>query len=421
MSAKPASVSSVVFEVPVYLQSWSNQTTWYIDPSAGDDNNNGATSTTPLKTFAEWRRRMPSMSRDTTINIVAGAVFPTTDPMVYCPIDLQADGSAGFASTLTIVGTRTLTLLGTVSTSSDVITNAPAKIDLGVTLTPGNLIQATSGVNSGATAVVLYLVSGTNYATSQWRAANGNSVVPPVAGATVSKISLPTNPLCGFSHSHIAFQIQNIQFASMDNQNNAYLECDTCIIPGYSLIQASINVFMGCSITGTALQANQAGSSINLVNCGLTCGVRTVNPGAVIFLTRCTIAAPGTIGVEAADGGYLIFFGTVGIYKSSTTALDVHNGGQCDVGAALFGDNSNAGKGTRVRDGGQIRVITAITPTLAATGQELELENAGSANPTSAGIPQAAQALTTWATWAGGTFNRSAMSYTSGACIATRA
>jgi hypothetical protein len=43
-------------EVP--SQKWILQPTWYIDPVAGNDENDGFTAVTPLQTFAEWKRRV---------------------------------------------------------------------------------------------------------------------------------------------------------------------------------------------------------------------------------------------------------------------------------------------------------------------------------------------------------------------------
>lgn len=408
----------------VTSQRWLQQTAWGIDTAAGSDENVG-TVVSPLKTFAEYRRRNVYMLGDRTITVAAGSTFPNGDPFVYNPIDFQASGAAGFASTLTITGTRTLTAIAAVAASTNVAGNVPATIDLGVALTVNSIIQATDGANPGSTAVVEYLILGTNYATSQWRSAAGAAVAPPVAGNHVSSVALSTNPLMGLSHSHIAFIVQNFEFTAVDTMVNAFVELDVCKFPGFSVINPGVYQLNGCCISGSGtLAAAQPGANITANLCGSTRAITSSIFGARVQLVNCIVAGAVATGVEAKQGGGILVQGT-GIFKTTGAALDVHDGGQCEVQGTLYGDASNAGKGTRARDGGNIRVLSNVTPTLTSTGQELELESAATANPTAAGVPAVAVGLTTWAganNWNNAaTFNRFAVSYTTGASICSRA
>lgn len=77
-------------------------------------------------------------------------------------------------------------------------------------------------------------------------------------------------------------------------------------------------------------------------------------------------------------------------------------------------------KGTRALSGGRISVKTGIIPTLASVGQELELENAATANaapPLATGVIPVAAALINWAQWNAAPFTRNVLSYMTGAAI----
>ncbi len=93
---------------------WQAQTTWYIDPAGtnstpGNDEADGLTSSTPIKSMAEWRRR------------IRGAVFLSN--VVIHPLSSSTNNSDGImdsfrtfgAATVVIIGTTTVLFSGTLT------------------------------------------------------------------------------------------------------------------------------------------------------------------------------------------------------------------------------------------------------------------------------------------------------------------
>ena len=108
---------------------WGEQPTWYVNPGAvGNDEASGEDFTHPLKTFAEWRRRVgTNIPRDMTVNVMAD--LPITDPM---DLDVVVHGT----HRLTILGTTTPTLNGGGTLTGRTLRN-PA------TNTPNEIVDAT--------------------------------------------------------------------------------------------------------------------------------------------------------------------------------------------------------------------------------------------------------------------------------------
>jgi hypothetical protein len=434
MSAKPASVSSVVFEVPVYLQNWALQTTWFIDTAAGDDNNSGAIASAPLKTWAEFRRRVPSPQADMTITIAAGSSFATTDPMVWQPINQQSQ-AAGI--TISIVGTRTRTPLPVAAASNalNVATGTPPTIDLGTALTVGSIIEAGA---TGFTAVVMFLISGTNYATTEWCDSLGANQGVPAPGSAMSVLTMPTCARIGITNHGFAILVSNMNFATFDP-----IVCDDVtiiqsILPAFVGLAAAsgatgswrIHHFMGCSITSGAGVMGYAGLGWAAF---YLCGVfaKMLAQESTVLDIRRTIIAPATatFGLQLKQNASIRGAFNLGIYNTTTAALDVQGGSQFGAdnsagspGFPIYGlASKNTGKGTLIRSGGRFFYPTGSTMTLFATGQELELESSAVAIPAlvaGATVP-AASTLTTWAQLSAPPFYGSVTSLSGSAVIMT--
>lgn len=132
---------------------YTTQAVWYIDPLNGNDINDGLLSSTAVKTFYEFRRRVGNfaiISRVVDITLLND--LPFTDPLIWSPI-ITTTGQINFR------GTRTQVSTGTFST---VRARAGAtNIPLGVTDVSQNwttqltrLVVMTSGTNIGAAAWV---------------------------------------------------------------------------------------------------------------------------------------------------------------------------------------------------------------------------------------------------------------------------
>jgi len=140
--------------------------------------------------------------------------------------------------------------------------------------------------------------------------------------------------------------------------------------------------------------------------------------GGRLALRDCVFQGQGVHCPTVADtqGGGMLTLRNVAIFDSATIAVDITRGGVGYIHDVLWGAN-NALQGTAVRGGGRLFVKTGIVPTLASTGQELEIENAATCATVVAQLPAAAAALINWAQWNAAPFARDAMSYLSGASV----
>jgi len=129
---------------------------------------------------------------------------------------------------------------------------------------------------------------------------------------------------------------------------------------------------------------------------------------------------------DSLAGGFIAINTNVGIMDTGTgAAINVKRGGQLEVFDTLWG-SGNLGKGTVVRDRGRVFVHANVTPTLASTGQELELEGSATAVQCVAQVPgTVAVPLVSWADWAAAIvagvsgFAGNVLDYASGSTICT--
>lgn len=90
--------------------SWTYQTTWYVDPAAGNDEGTGATPATALKTVAELARRLTCVFQGAlyTVNLLGN--IPVTDSFVdKRRIVTGAATKTANGSSIMFVGVRTVT------------------------------------------------------------------------------------------------------------------------------------------------------------------------------------------------------------------------------------------------------------------------------------------------------------------------
>lgn len=101
--------------LPTHSYKWEARTTWYVDPAnvtgTANDENDGATSPTALRTWGEFGRRLygATLSTDVTANLLSDT--PGTDPLILSGI------TSGTYPTIRIVGSPTVIASGrTIST-----------------------------------------------------------------------------------------------------------------------------------------------------------------------------------------------------------------------------------------------------------------------------------------------------------------
>jgi hypothetical protein len=128
---------------------YQTQATWYIDPVAGNDMNNGLTEANAIQTMREWYARTLGISRcNMTVNLVGD--LPSSDPL---PGDVgpQGDFYIVFKGTLTSVESGTIASY----TAADKVTyglTRPAMLVAATDWTPhvGRLLKDTSIGANGA-------------------------------------------------------------------------------------------------------------------------------------------------------------------------------------------------------------------------------------------------------------------------------
>ncbi len=103
---------------------WNKQSNWYINSVSGNDENDGYTSLTPIKTWSEYTRRVginPEISNRVDIYILED--MPSTDPVILRP-QIVLNGILYIHGTKTQVGAGVITGIITRNTA----TNTPLQI-----------------------------------------------------------------------------------------------------------------------------------------------------------------------------------------------------------------------------------------------------------------------------------------------------
>ena len=143
---------------------WSLQTSWHIDATNGNDENDGSTDGTPLKSHAEFARRV----NRTTLTGKPTVVVIHTDLLEEIRLDVTLVGAGGGVdSQLVYVGIPTQVLRSGTLSAVDVINvgaNTPSAV------TDSSLTAWTTGGPSGSSLINqrIRLVGGTNDGAVAW-------------------------------------------------------------------------------------------------------------------------------------------------------------------------------------------------------------------------------------------------------------
>lgn len=415
-------------------QHWALQSQWAISAATGSDDNDGSNAT-PLKTYQEYIRRVPRYFVSQAIQIVD--TLPDSDNLIHSPEVVWKQSVQGTMPTFIVTGTRTNGANLIVTNSANEVGNAAPTVTVAAAVwTEGQMLLITVGANAGATAVVTADLGAGAARTTPWRTVAGARTTPPGIGDTIVVLSAPTVNAVNVDirKGNVSVAVvptyQNLNIKSLQTVSGAFVF--TCFIAGSQSITPQLGttyLFSGCSIT----TSGAVGTTTIGTNLFRLCGIIRPTVGTILFaaggrgeFSDCVIERwkldVGNI------GGALGFVqvASLGIFNggAATTAVKVTRGGVIFVTGTLYGpDPGGASVGADVRENGHVYVNAANTPTLTAA-TELLFENAGTANaapPLATGVIPAAAALTTWATWAGATFNRNVLSYSTGANIGNHA
>jgi hypothetical protein len=206
--------------------SWGRQTSWFIDPVAGDDENDGGASGTAIKTWAEFNRRVRSdwiWSQSVTVEFLND--LPETDPVF-------GRFYIGTNAFFTLRGQRSTTFSGTSSSwTQNFATNDPGTLTVaGWTPVPGQVLEFTSGPATDGTAWVMNNLGSNNAYLTQPLATgtgvSGPTLKTPSAGGgdtlntyTLTKVPIQHLEACGGPRygGGGALIIEDIDFSWMEH------------------------------------------------------------------------------------------------------------------------------------------------------------------------------------------------------------
>ncbi len=422
-TATPSSVAVDTFSGNgqwVFFQastSWQTQATWYIDPAAGDDENDGATTTTALATWAEFTRRLEAISLVTTVTILSNIAEPL----------LGQFRGLNTTATLSIVGNPTILATATGTTFADPVRSGAQSPG---TMTAGNIADFTpylgkilrSPANSYAPVLA---ISGVAPLLPYWTTEAPVPVqTPPANGTDIEVLDLVTAPTIGIDAVDLPLFVRTLKFTSTDFPSAPWIS-STNTRGGYftaceftSSLHAPTPIYLiGCYLTGSGAIAPDiiarfmGGGSRNRAIFHSSSSTLSFQGFIVYGGSGVTIGNPGGYGELAriSTGGSSL---GLGIFAATSNAITIGSMAFASF-QSLFG-SGNTGYGLVASNGAQVYCVA--TPTITGGSGDLQVNAAATAIPplTAAGAVPAASALTTWAQWAAAPFSRNVVSYTNG-------
>jgi hypothetical protein len=441
------------------------QTNWTVDSLLGDNYNEGSQKW-PIKTVSELMRRTQGICVQPIVLNLVRDLLPN-DPLLLNMRGLYDPAIAGFYTqdgltsplpSVKIIAPRTAVRSGRVAVAANSDSTIPGGGRVGflkdVAVVPWQLeaaadqmIVITSGASIGATAIIYKVdpVDPSKAWVSDFFDATPNGrfngpVAPPAPGDTYDVfrgLNVPyiilemtggagnetssANPFFDFS----LFNIRGIDETNAPSSpgtsnhwyaetctltpNSQYLLASGCKIePRQTEIPGSVWYILGGLVTSDEIAQYPLlmvgiGGSI-ILNTTLFGGVSLGLFGSIVSFQEANI---GFVDCGASGGNFY--------------AIEVSGNSQLDFfpGVGLYGGMAgglNAGGGTRIGEGGLVRVTTGVmTPNLKGVGTELQIAHTPNLLPpleAYAGGPLPALApCTTWAQWRGPPFNGFATHY----------
>lgn len=351
-----------------------SQSDWYVDPVSGDDDNDGATAATALRTWGEYAERVGG-------NVVV--VAQTVNILNDIAEDLRV--SATYTQGLTIQGQRTTLLSGTVSgaaawdgTTSPVTPGTLTDLTLpgdwtdsgpGGSSLVGKMIVMTSGTHVGKTGWILADIGGKTARISQLidvftfgtgtpgvgdtfdvvdlTSVTGQLIIGEIGSSFIDAEDLDIDPAGGFI---APFDILGGNFSS-----------GTCKYTGGSFVARVLNAtgtLVGSLFVDTTLDIS-ASPDIPIFCCSfIDSRIRVESTGLIMGLVCPCQKAGGALSTAnflVVNTGGRIAIGTVGVVgvvgqTSGTAAAQINPSGQIDVvaGSVFFTVGQTAGEGISI-------------------------------------------------------------------------
>lgn len=410
------------------------QPAWYIDPVGGHDGADGATATSALKTWAEFVRRVRTVSVAMTVTILGSLSEPLRGTF-----QASRPGAA-----LTIAGAPTVLASGSTSTFVDPVpaTNTRGTVTVTDLTNSGGPTNFTGYVGKMLRATV----AGSYKHLPVLRAAAGVaqggywcqdlSNALPANGSLVEVLDLVTTPTAQIYAFGLPVRVEYLKFTSVSTGDVPFVATflplvglsGTVLQGAFSACEFAQSIganpggvtwVLGCLFgAGGASSIIAMGGSMSFIGGGSLRSLFTNVPGKVRFqgftfqggglvvggTSAGTSSSAGPVCVEALSATT-----GLGIFDAPGDAITVMNDSSLSV-ASPYGSGS-AGRGLVTMLGGFTRVTGNPTIT-GATGDLLFDGDPNAIPPLVAGaVVPAAAPLTTWAQWAAAPFSRNVVSY----------
>lgn len=343
-------------------EAWAQQLTWHLKPVTGNDENNGATANTAIKTIAELMRRLPRTRINTyTVNLLES--ISTSEILLL-------DGLSDFLGYVNFVGIRTQVATGSV-TATDAY-NSATKQDGTITDSAkandfwaahlGRLVVLTSGANVGAWAWVDKNFAGTKKCrVSMFWNMDLFDVVSPQVGDTYAIYTMPIAWGAKTTVTGGTFSWKDIRFALNDD---------------FLLFAAGNNIFQSCDFDVSCHEIGTAGGVTDLLGCRVACQAMAYAGNA--NLDGCymkgvlaeAIAQNGAswqiygglmVGTRPFPyaGGLINIYGALAIFDISISPIFVRKGGILQLDAVVYGTGMTAPYSVLVQAAGTVICASA--------------------------------------------------------------
>ncbi len=460
-NATPSSVAVDTFSGNgqwVFFQastSWGAQATWYIDPATGDDENDGATTTTALATWAEFTRRVQTVTvPSTTVKILS----TTTESIVGRFLKGATDASLIVEGVPTVVATADATAFVDPQITS--ITNIRGTVTCGDLVFDvshvGSLLRVAADPTTAVTltrgpyfAPVLDVVAGVAQVPfwARWSLMNAKPAdarrlevlsLPEVFTVQLESDGLPmqvrylslrpayaayqftTNSVAFVSRGAISGQVALAQGVSESQVHGAFFAC----IFNAAYVSTSVpTYFVGCLFNAPASDTSFYGSHAIIIGGGAIGGIYLPSASGASFQGTIIQSGSLTIAANAYTSNSFVTLASatngLGVFGATGDGVKLYGPGILSGNGILYGGGAtsrNTGRGLSVTNGG--RVVLTTNPTITGTQGDLYLNSAATAvpPPSALGVWSAAADLTGvdgvgWTKWAAAPFNRRAVAY----------
>lgn len=424
-SVPTASGDGVFYRLEAPSPSWGYQSTWFIDPSGGDDENvGGPTADEALATWAEFARRVKVVRTGMDVVLTSNlsepifGTFEGVDPVNHYLIvqglpTIEAEGG-GSAGTSTFANPDSAALPnGTIGATT--VSNLQTPLGADTVFAVNKVLWAKPATSNGGEYVAVVVgQSGTAPAprvanTSYWTrlGSAGTTYDAPPADTIVRQFELTTVPSIQISAFRLPVLVKYVRVLAA----TVGVSSELSMVPYYATLKgpgtlryftgffgcqldAAVQMFSGLAMTGCVLSAvvpTLNGSTLSVRGGGSSGrGLAVTSSGQVDFIgtvlsggTGLTVTAAGPVLITATTNITGIGRPSIGVFNSSNHGINLQGQNVTFWGNTVYG-SGNAGVGLCVTAGACARL--AVNPSITGAGGDLAVGYNG-AGPIKTGLP----------------------------------